>query len=527
MSVINSYLELIKKFNNEVINNYIDIINSLNKKDKLEILIAGELSNGKSTFLNIFLKRDLLPTGIGATTAKITYIQQDSSDYLLSDDKRYDLDLNSSDLEIKNQIEEVMKNNRDNKVYLYLKEFPFDDIIFIDTPGVNDINRERELLTYQYAPFSDVVIFVADISKGLSSLEKNFFDKIDDSMKDKIFILFNKIDTIREYDDNQPQIYLNELKITNIKSYGVSCYQAFQAIQDSDKELTDISNIETFLDDLIRYISTIDKKRAIDARRDKLLKRVNSLAKIQIKSLISNYDKDINSLEKEYEDIQTKLDKATQLYNQKNEELNQTILEMKLEIKSNIVNFKDEIQNNLNNCEYIDEKIEYLESQEFRNLCEDFSTKIKTTSLSYNENIKKIEVDFIDSMLIKLDDSMLLFLIQIFPIKHPAIKIAIPFIKKAIEFVSKNRLESKVNDYIDSIFKELNEKVELSFDGLDESISFELRREVDEIKTQKLSLEQNLDNQRNILEVKKLSKEHFIQLKESIKKTYKEIKNVG
>jgi len=528
--LINSYLEKVQELNNETIYNYSEMISSLNQKEKIEILVAGELSNGKSTFLNTILKREILPTGIGVTTGKLTYIQKGNNNFILSDSVKYDLDLTQKDEELQNFIETIMEKNIEGKIYLFLKDFPSNDIIFVDTPGVNDINKERELLTYQYAPFSDVVIFIADISKGLSSLEKNFFDDIDSTMKDKIFLLFNKIDAVRGYNQNQPQNYLDELEIKNIKSYGISSYQAFEAVQNSDDELFKLSNIHNFMEDLFEYISTIDKTKVIENRKNKLLTRINDLAKLQLKNLIENYDKDIELLAIEVQKIDKELQEAQKLYEAKNRELKDTIESLHLTINKKIETLEDYVMNSLKGSTYIDEKIEFLQSNEFTNLCSNFTKDIKEDSASVLKNIdpkiNKIELDFISSMIIKLDDNIIDTLIAILPVKHPMISMAKPFLKKGIDFLVRNKLEKEIDSYLLDTFEGLKENINSSFIKVDENISFELKKDFEEIKTQKLSLEQTLSNQNNKLKSQQISKSSFVSLEEDIAKYYKDIVNV-
>ena len=84
MNKIENIKEVAKELHNENVDFFVDLAKKLSQKSSVEVVFSGTLSNGKSTLINAILGKNLLQTGVGSTTAKITYISYGDEDCVCS-----------------------------------------------------------------------------------------------------------------------------------------------------------------------------------------------------------------------------------------------------------------------------------------------------------------------------------------------------------------------------------------------------------------------------------------------------------
>jgi predicted GTPase len=203
----------IEKLSNKELNELVKIIDKNAKKSVAEVVFAGTLSNGKSMVVNALIGQGLLPSSAGSTTANLFIIKKGDENKIVS----YLKDKIKEEYKLTPEKLEELNNKKYDKIEIYLKDFPYNNVAFVDTPGINDIDEEREIISLEYVPLTDAVVFVLDIAKGLTKKEKEFFEnKILKSHKDKIFILLNKLDTIKD-EGNIPEI-LKDYQISKVSA---------------------------------------------------------------------------------------------------------------------------------------------------------------------------------------------------------------------------------------------------------------------------------------------------------------------
>lgn len=217
----------------------VEIINKF-KTDNFQIVVLGEFSRGKSTFINTLLNKNILPSNIIPTTAVLTKIhygeepkviinyKNNTSDTIdINELKRYITTLETEDLA--NQIV-------DAEVY-YPTQFCLDGCSIIDSPGVNDINQQKVDITYNYIPKSDAAIILLDPDQPFTESEKEFIEnKIIDNKVGKLFFLLNKFDQVDEKNKEELVNYvknrllsLKEIGSRDIKFYCISSKEALKA----------------------------------------------------------------------------------------------------------------------------------------------------------------------------------------------------------------------------------------------------------------------------------------------------------
>ena len=170
---------------------------------KRKILVVGNISSGKSTFLNSILHTDILPTSNLACTAKeikiivknknktyISYLNQKRK-YLKDDGNCIMKDLNENGE--KNQITIIGPS-----VFKHL-----DGCEIYDSPGINnsmDTNHKAITLKSLKKKKIDRVIFLMNAENLFTTDDKETLESIiaiNPKLKDKIYIVINKMDKIK------------------------------------------------------------------------------------------------------------------------------------------------------------------------------------------------------------------------------------------------------------------------------------------------------------------------------------------
>ena len=183
------------------------------KNDAFHLVIVGEFSRGKSTFVNALLGRKILPASKKPTTAIISKIVYgDTPDYYihfkgkqtpkhLEEDEFIKLTApREPDETDEKQVEETNKQQEyidsiDYAEIFYPLPFCRDNVEIVDTPGTNDLNVGRMKITYEYLNRADACVLLLSATQPLSKSEKEFLlqhlNKVDDiffviSGKDKL-----------------------------------------------------------------------------------------------------------------------------------------------------------------------------------------------------------------------------------------------------------------------------------------------------------------------------------------------------
>ncbi|GAB5534736.1 MAG: dynamin family protein [Rubricoccaceae bacterium] len=143
-----------------------DLADSL---DELFLLVvAGEFNAGKSTLVNALFGRRVMEEGPVPTTDKITVL-------------RYG--------------EEEATHRRSEFVTEHLVPHPLlQHLALVDTPGTNSIVREHQILTEDFVPRADLVLFVTSYDRPLSESERVFLDYIQSAWGKQLVVAVNKSD---------------------------------------------------------------------------------------------------------------------------------------------------------------------------------------------------------------------------------------------------------------------------------------------------------------------------------------------
>jgi len=209
------------------------------------IVVVGEFNSGKSALINALLGDHVLEEGVTPTTARVTLVRWGET---LS--------------------EQIV--NEDFAIVTYPLEL-LKELNLIDSPGTNAIIRRHELLTTEYVPRSDLVLFTTSADRPLTESEREFLEKILAWGK-KIVLVINKVDIL------EGQAAVDEVRAfvvqhtAGILGYApelfvLSAKLAEKANQMSDAEEKERLHKTSGITDLERYITeTLDDRARLELK---------------------------------------------------------------------------------------------------------------------------------------------------------------------------------------------------------------------------------------------------------------------
>jgi GTPase SAR1 family protein len=181
--------------------------------DNFKVLVVGEFSTGKSTFLNALLKESILPTEVSETTATINIIkysddprieihywgEKDDSGAELSEGRTQTIPFDAEELiKYTTSLEEEYNENAKSIKYVnvyYPTEFCRDDVELVDTPGLNSTIGFHEKITLDYLENGHCAIMLLKATMLFSKSEIDYLKKFQKYIN-KILFVVNKIDKL-------------------------------------------------------------------------------------------------------------------------------------------------------------------------------------------------------------------------------------------------------------------------------------------------------------------------------------------
>ncbi|MCC6752149.1 MAG: dynamin family protein [Deltaproteobacteria bacterium] len=166
----------------------------------VHLVVLGEFNRGKTTLVNCLIGSPLLPMDIVPTTAAIWTIQKGEphgAAVVKTDGATSSIELSPASLARLSADGELSSPDiryvRITSPQLALA----DDVIVVDTPGVNDINEQRAEITYNFLVGADAALFLMDASSPLTKSEAQFLQgQVLSSSLEKIIFVVNKTDRL-------------------------------------------------------------------------------------------------------------------------------------------------------------------------------------------------------------------------------------------------------------------------------------------------------------------------------------------
>ena len=182
-------------------------------RGRVTLVTLGEFNHGKSTVVNALLGADVLPVGITPTTAVITHLVYDETPTVTIQPPHggepYTIAYEGMEKAVKDSGEE---GEEPEFVEIgYPNDVLAHSLVLVDTPGVNDISRQKVEITYGYLPRADVILYVLDATQVLKKSEVTFIrDRLLRANRDRIIFVLNKIDALSPEDIAEVEQYARE-----------------------------------------------------------------------------------------------------------------------------------------------------------------------------------------------------------------------------------------------------------------------------------------------------------------------------
>jgi GTP-binding protein EngB required for normal cell division len=166
--------------------------------ERFHLVVLGEFNHGKSTFVNAMLGSEILPTGITPTTASINHViygPQAAARVVLTTGESKHLETS----QLKEWV--TVAGGHASEVSYVELAYPSDllrnNVVLVDTPGVNDLNEQRAEVTYGYVPRADAVVFLLDAGQALKDSEREFLrSRVLESARDRLIFVLGKMDML-------------------------------------------------------------------------------------------------------------------------------------------------------------------------------------------------------------------------------------------------------------------------------------------------------------------------------------------
>ncbi|HET8644033.1 MAG TPA: dynamin family protein, partial [Vicinamibacteria bacterium] len=214
-------------------------LRSVRQLDELFLLVVvGEFNAGKSAFINALVGHKVLEEGVTPTTTRVASLVYGEA---------HGRHAGADGLEVVTAPVPLLR-----------------DIHVVDTPGTNAVIREHEVLTREFVPRSDLVLFVTSADRPFTESERSFLASIREWGKKIVFVV-NKKDILAgpaELAEVTTFVADNAQRLTGVRPqvFAVTARQAQRAKEAGDAALLAESGFEA----LEKHLSaTLDEKERL------------------------------------------------------------------------------------------------------------------------------------------------------------------------------------------------------------------------------------------------------------------------
>ncbi len=216
------------------------------KSGEVTLVVLGEFNHGKTTVVNALLGEEVLPMGITPTTAVITHlVHGEEPKARIKPPRQQDFQpLPYEDLA--NAIQDVTEDGDEPEFVeiAHPNAFLDDGLVLVDTPGVNDISRQKVEITYGYVPRADVILYVLDATQVLKKSEVVFIrDRLLRANRERILFVLGKVDALSEEEAREVEAYARQRLETLIGPVELFSFSARHALK---KQLAGQEPSDTF-----------------------------------------------------------------------------------------------------------------------------------------------------------------------------------------------------------------------------------------------------------------------------------------
>lgn len=358
-------LGLVVRAYNENLYNEIQKNKHAMQEEAFQLVVVGEFSRGKSTFVNALLGHKILPAKLKPTTAVLTkVVYRDTPSYKLHYFKQNAKDRIITEEEFLQLVapKEVDKSNKNLLNAFFSQQKKLDDIEhvevgyplalcrdnveIVDTPGTNDLSTTRLDITYNYLNKADAVIMLLSANQALTASELEFLKErvIGNQIKDIFFVISYKDKLKTEQDQKMVLDFVRQnllavegmprnLRVHLVSSQQALCYRRNangEALKPRESINLPADMSETGFVELEAELARFLSEEKGNAKLAKYVARGQNMARQM------------------YEDLSVQLE----LVSHSADELNEKIARMKPEFeqaKADVERYTQQMKNNLRN----------------------------------------------------------------------------------------------------------------------------------------------------------------------------------
>ncbi|KAA6227333.1 MULTISPECIES: dynamin family protein [unclassified Campylobacter] len=224
-----------------------ELLFSLDKN--VNIAIIGQFSSGKSSLLNLLLKKECLPTGVIPVTFKPTFLHF-GKDYFLRIKFKDGSDKVTDISELASYTDQRQSNKEATSLHIYAPATILQEITLVDTPGLN-ANDTDTLTTMKELSNTHAVVWLSLIDNAGKKSEE-------DAIKANLELLGGQSICVLNQKDK-----LNESELNNVLNYAKGVFNQYfkEVIAISCKEAKEEKSYEkSNFPLLLKYFENLDKK---------------------------------------------------------------------------------------------------------------------------------------------------------------------------------------------------------------------------------------------------------------------------
>lgn len=227
-------------------------------KEPLLVMVMGEFSTGKSTFINALVGEKVAAVNATPTTAVITKLCYGENEKTIvhykDGSKEENPDVDFVNLTAENQA----AFQRHDEMSFVERRIPMDmlkSMSIIDSPGLNSIKMGHTAATRDFIDKADTVLWMFDANKPVSQTEIAAMAKLNPRLEP--IAIVNKMDTLNDDEDDESAFLdgiRQKLKDKVQKVIGISAKLAFIGKQSGNEKQLAASNLQEFyntIDELV------------------------------------------------------------------------------------------------------------------------------------------------------------------------------------------------------------------------------------------------------------------------------------
>lgn len=292
------------------------------------VVVMGEFKRGKSTFVNSLLGDKLLPMAVLPETATVNFIMYSEKPYLQVIYKNGVIENGEVNETFLKQFSARVEGSKATDVNYIRIGYPVEmlknHIVFIDTPGVSDLDETRCDVTYGIIPIANAIIFLMDANTPFTKSERDFIvERLIPQGVDDILFILNKYDCVDEEEEDDLLDDLNirlrkafamdtdNPKLKKITLLTLSASMALEGITENNELYINESGINNVKDTLLEMLDS--SKIEINKNKYYVTKLNNIIGTIirGIDTKIAMHNADIESMNKIAESLRDMINKKS------------------------------------------------------------------------------------------------------------------------------------------------------------------------------------------------------------------------